>query len=263
MIDDPRILITNDDGVDAPGLQIMIEIAKAISKDVHVVAPSDNQSGVGHRLSFGRELEVHEHGDNVYSIDGTPGDCVVAAFTRIFADKKPDIVLSGVNQGQNLGDIIHCSGTLAGAREATMQGALGIGMSQAVDYEVGEHSVSWEAARAFGVDIVCQLMARKHSADTYFNVNFPFVQPDDVTGVRVVPHQRFAYSPFAQYQSRNEGKFFVTIPETPKPLNIGHDFHMLHNEKAITITPLTLCQTDMNALKDMHAEFLGIVPGDE
>lgn len=259
MIANPRILITNDDGVDAPGLQVMIKIARQISDDVFVIAPADNQSGVGHRFSFGRELSFDYRGSNVYALNGTPADCVVAGCTRLLKDKRPDIVLSGVNLGQNLGDIIHCSGTMAGAREGVMQGALGIGMSQAVDFEIGEHSISWDCAAKHGAAVVRQLMQREHGPDTYFNVNFPLGSAEDVSAVRVVPHQRFSRSPFAQYPSHNEGNFFIAIPETPQPLHPEHDFHVLHHDRAITVTPLSLRQTDEEALLRLQNDFLDVM----
>ena len=112
-----RILITNDDGVDAPGIAVMRDIARAISDDVWVVAPDGNQSGAGHRFTLARELTAEEREPKVFAIiDGSPADCVVAGVTHLLGDHPPDVVLSGVNAGQNLGDVIHCSGTAAGSR---------------------------------------------------------------------------------------------------------------------------------------------------
>lgn len=239
----PRILITNDDGIDAPGLAIMQAIAAEISDDIWTVAPAGNQSGAGHRFSLGLELTLEGHGQRVFSLTGTPADCVVVGCTHILADRKPDIVLSGVNQGQNLGDIIHCSGTMAGAREGALQGAIGIGMSQAIDFE-REHDVDWASAAAYGAEMTREIIAGHEDGDVYYNVNFPMAEPDRVPSVRVVPHQRYAVSPFKYYASRNAGKCFVTIPETPQPLDPRHDFHVLHHDHAITLTPLLLQQTD-------------------
>lgn len=240
-----RILITNDDGVDAPGIAVMEEIARELSNDVWVVAPDGNQSGAAHRFTFGRELRLEEVATRRYAVHGgSPADCVVAGMTHLCGDKLPDLVLSGVNNGQNLGDIINCSGTAAGAREGTLQGALGIALSQAVDYELG-HNVVWDNARRFGAEVVRAILAEAQGRETYFNVNFPYCLPDDVTGIRVVPAQRFSRSPMRYYQSDNPGNFFIAIPETPKPLDRALDFHILHHEDAITVTPLSLQQSDM------------------
>lgn len=252
-----RILITNDDGVDAPGIAIMREIAAQLSDDVWVVAPDGNQSGAAHRFTFGRELGLDRREDRVYAVvGGSPADCVVAGMTFVCKDLKPDLVLSGVNNGQNLGDILNCSGTVAGAREGALHGALGIGISQGVDYERGTE-INWTNAQTYGVRVVRSLIENVESRDAYFNVNIPFCAPEDVNGVRVVPFQRFSRSPMAYYPSDNAGKFFIAIPETPKPLTPEHDFDLLMHGNAITVTPLMLQHTH-NDLVDRLAGTVGI-----
>jgi len=239
-----RILITNDDGVAAPGLAVMREIAKTLTDDVWVVAPDGNQSGAGHRFTLAREMTYEEREPQVFAVvGGSPADCVVVGATHLLADHPPDVVLSGVNAGQNLGDIIHCSGTAAGAREGSLQGAIGIAMSQGTNYE-RRLEVAWDNARRYGAAVVRQIVAAHQGRDTYYNVNFPFGAPEAVTGIRVVPHQRFSRSPFRYYPSHNAGKFFVAIPETPLPLDVGSDFHLLTHANAITVTPVTLRQAD-------------------
>lgn len=245
----PRILITNDDGVDAPGLAVLRSIAAELSDDVWVVAPDSNQSGAGHRFSFGRELAAEEREARVHAINGaSPADCVVYAMTHLLAEQPAEIVLSGVNNGQNLGDIIHCSGTAAGAREGTMQGGLGIALSQAIDYQRGREVV-WDNAATYGARVVRQLWQAAEGRDTYYNVNFPTCRPEDVSGVRIVRHQRFARSPFGYYQSDDPERFFIAIPETPTPLDPNADFEVLRKDGAITVTPLTLNQTDAVTLE--------------
>jgi 5'-nucleotidase len=240
-----RILITNDDGVDAPGIEVMQEIARTLSDDVWVVAPDGNQSGAAHRFTFGRELEIVPRGEGIFAIPGgSPADCVVAGMTHLCRDRLPDVVLSGVNNGQNLGDIINCSGTAAGAREGTLQGAIGIAMSQGVDYQAATQVVHWGNARRFGPAVARQIIDHANGRDTWFNVNFPFCPGEDVTGVEVVPMQRFSRSPMRHYASQNAGKFFIAIPETPLPLDEARDFHLLHHADRITVTPIALDSTD-------------------
>lgn len=240
----PRILITNDDGVDAPGLAVMLEIAHAISDDVWVVAPDGNQSGAGHRFTLGRELHYEQRGERRYAVvGGSPADCVVVGMTHLLADHPADLVLSGVNAGQNLGDVINCSGTAAGAREGVLQGAIGIAMSQSVNYEISRECV-WSNASQHGAAVVRSILAAANGDDVFYNVNFPWCPPEDVAGIAVVPHQRFARSPFRYYPSDNAGKFFIAIPETPRPLDAAADFETLRQSHKVTVTPVRLQQTD-------------------
>jgi 5'-nucleotidase len=239
-----RILITNDDGVDAPGIAVMEQIARAISDDVWIVAPDGNQSGAAHRFTFGRELEFIPRREGVFAIaGGSPADCVVAGMTHVCRDKLPDLVLSGVNNGQNVGDIINCSGTAAGAREGTLQGALGIAISQGVDYE-DEMVLSYDNSVRYGEQVVRAILAAAQGRDTWYNVNIPFCPPDDVAGIQVVAHQRFSRSPMRYFASDNPGKFFIAIPETPRPIAPDRDFHQLLHANAITVTPIRLDTTD-------------------
>ncbi len=249
----PRILISNDDGIAAPGLAHLITIAQAISDDVWVVAPATNQSGSGHRFTLGHELEFEQHAARRFSVNGTPADCVVAGCTHLLKDKLPDVVLSGVNHGQNTGDIINCSGTVAAAREGAMQGVLSIALSQGLDYEL-QKEICWDCTIIHGAGLIKSLIEIATGGDIYYNVNFPFCPVDQVSGVRFVPHQRFERSAFQHYPSKNEGKFFVSIPETPKPMNPEHDFYVLHADNAITITPLSLRQSDIVEIERLQGK---------
>ncbi|KKB79777.1 hypothetical protein VW35_04530 [Devosia soli] len=246
-----RILITNDDGVDAPGIAIMADIARALSDDVWIVAPDGNQSGAGHRFTLGRELALEQRGSRRFAVvGGSPADCVVAGMTHILGDHPADLVLSGVNAGQNLGDIVHCSGTAAGAREGALQGAIGIAMSQAIDYEKSPN-IDWASSIHHGADVVSAILKAKGNHDVFYNVNFPACAPEDVTGIAAVPHQRFSRSAFRYYPSDNSGGFYVAIPETPKPLDPKADFEVLRSQYCITVTPFALQQTEPSAISQL------------
>ncbi len=240
-----RILITNDDGVDAPGIGVMEAIARNLTDDVWIVAPGGNESGASHRFTFRRELELVERRARVFAVPhGSPADCVVAGMTFLLKDRPADIVLSGVNNGQNIGDIVNCSGTAAGAREGALQGALGIAMSQGVDYEAGL-DIDWSVAARFGVRVLEAI--RSHAGQgAWFNVNFPFCPADAVEGIRAVPTQRFARSPMQYYPSDTPGKFFIAIPETPTPSDPANDFFQLLHGNAITVSPMALQGSDVD-----------------
>jgi 5'-nucleotidase len=243
-----RILITNDDGVDAPGIAIMEKIAAALSDDVWVVAPDGNQSGAGHRFTLGRELGIERLGDRKFSIvGGSPADCVVAGMTHLLGDRPADVVLSGVNAGQNLGDIVNCSGTAAGAREGVLQGAIGFALSQAIDYQKG-HAVDWTNSARYGAETVQAILDTGGEEDVFYNVNFPTCAVGEVQGIAAVPHQRFSRSAFRYYPSDNDGHFYVAIPETPLPLDPLADFEVLRRANTITVTPFALQQTHQKAL---------------
>lgn len=254
MKDNPRILITNDDGVDAPGIKVLQDIAREISTDVWVVAPLSNQSGAGHRFTLGQELEVEQRDKQIFAVNGSPADCVVTAMTHILKDQPADVVLSGVNRGQNIADLVNCSGTVAGAREGALQGALGIALSQSMDFS-NEQLIAWDCSKAYGTQVVRQIIAEARGTETFYNINFPRCEAEEVGGIELVPHQRFATSPFEYYPSDNEGKHFVAILQTPKPLTRGSDCVRLLDHNAITVTPLLLQQTDMAELKRLDGAF--------
>ncbi|SFV32095.1 5'-nucleotidase [Devosia crocina] len=252
-----RILITNDDGVDAPGIAIMADIAAALSDDVWIVAPDDNQSGAGHRFTFGRELQVDQRGPRRFAIvGGSPADCVVAGMTHLLGGQPADLVLSGVNAGQNLGDIVHCSGTAAGAREGALHGAVGIAMSQAIDYQ-RSRTVDWSNASRFGIAAVQAILETKGQHDVFYNVNFPACSVEDVQGIAAVAHQRFPRAAFS-YREADDGQgFYITIPETPTPLDPTADYEVLRQNRKITVTPFALQQTEKVALNALASLSLG------
>ena len=117
-----RILVTNDDGIHAPGLEALVEIAGQLSSDVWVVAPEFNQSGAGHSLSIVNPIRAREISETRFAVEGTPTDCVLFAVKHLLKGRKPDIVLSGVNRGTNMADDVTYSGTVAGAMEGCLLG---------------------------------------------------------------------------------------------------------------------------------------------
>lgn len=170
-----RILLTNDDGIDAPGLAVLEEIAAKLARDVWVVAPEHDQSGVSHAVSLHHPLRVVEYGPRRFGINGTPGDCAVMGICHLMP-APPDLVLSGVNRGGNLGMETVFSGTVGGAMTAMLVGVQAIALSQVwTDRE----NIRWDTARRLAPGVIEQLLALGWSADTCLNVNFPDCAADD------------------------------------------------------------------------------------
>ena len=147
-----RILITNDDGIEAPGLDVLQKIASDLSKDVWVVAPETDQSGAAHSLTLHEPLRLRKLSERVFAVKGTPTDCVIMGVRYILQDELPTLVLSGVNRGANLADDITYSGTIAGAIEGAMLGIPSIALSLAIDWENRRRSAGkrrWSLARIY------------------------------------------------------------------------------------------------------------------
>ncbi|GAY20939.1 MULTISPECIES: 5'/3'-nucleotidase SurE [Sphingobium] len=181
-----RILLTNDDGVHAPGLTVLEEIARTLSDDIWIVAPSEEQSGAGHSLTLTRPLRVRQHGEKHFSVSGTPTDAVMMAVGHLMKDAKPDLVLSGVNRGANLAEDVTYSGTVSAAMEGAISGIRSIALSQVYVREGMGDAVPFAAARAWGERVLRPLIAMPASPRLLFNVNFPAVEPEAVKGIRVV-----------------------------------------------------------------------------
>jgi 5'-nucleotidase len=125
-----RVLLTNDDGIDAPGLAVLAEVAATIAREVWIVAPEHDQSGTSHSISLHDPLRITEHGPRRFGISGTPGDCVVMAVRHVMRDTPPDLVLSGINRGGNLGLETVFSGTVGAAMTGMLLGIRSIALSQ-------------------------------------------------------------------------------------------------------------------------------------
>ncbi|WP_010140441.1 5'/3'-nucleotidase SurE [Oceanicola sp. S124] len=189
-----RILITNDDGINAPGLQTLEAIATELAGpggEVWTVAPAFEQSGVGHCISYAHPTMISQMGERRFAAEGSPADCVLAGVHDVLAGQQIDLVLSGVNRGNNSGENAVYSGTLGGAMEGALQGLTAIALSQ----YFGPGNVAlddpFEAAAAHGADVVRRLLARHKPVSTgyatFYNVNFPATAAAEVKGIQVVP----------------------------------------------------------------------------
>jgi len=179
-----RILCTNDDGINAPGLKVIEQIARALSDDVWIVAPELDQSGVSHSLSLNDPLRLREVSPRHFAVRGTPTDCVIMGARHILGDKLPDLVLSGVNKGRNVAEDVVYSGTIAGALEGTILGFPSFALSQEFSIET-RNAPLWDTGLKFGPDIIRKVIGAGVPRNTVINVNFPSCMPDDVKGIRI------------------------------------------------------------------------------
>lgn len=181
-----RILVTNDDGVHAPGIEVLERIARMLSPDVWTVAPDVEQSGAAHSLTLRRPVRLRKVGDRRFSVDGTPTDCALLAVNHVLKDRRPDLVLSGVNGGANLGEDVTYSGTVSAAMEGALAGIPSIALSQTYAREGMGDTVPFAAAEAWAERVLRPLLGAPMAANTLVNVNFPALPPEEVKGIRVV-----------------------------------------------------------------------------
>jgi 5'-nucleotidase len=180
-----RILLTNDDGINAPGLEVLERIARRLSDDIWICAPSEEQSGAGHSLTLTRPIRLRQHDERRFSVTGTPTDAVTMALKRLM-DTPPDLILSGVNRGANLGDDVTYSGTVSAAFEGALAGIRSVALSQVYSVEGMGDEVPFEAAEQWGEAVLKPLLAVPFAPRTLVNVNFPPLAADAVKGIRVV-----------------------------------------------------------------------------
>lgn len=237
-----RILITNDDGIHSGGLSALERIARELSEDVWVVAPETDQSGLSHSLSLNDPLRLREIGNNHFALRGTPSDCVIMAIRRLLGG-KPDLVLSGVNAGQNVADDVTYSGTIAGAIEGTLLGVPSIAFSQAYTYD-GTRKVPWETGERHGPGLIRKLIEFGFPEGILYNVNFPNRKPDEVVGVRVTGQGKLTHGLHIDERVDGRGNpYFWLAYRREKPLIApGTDLDALASG-AVSVTPLRLDMT--------------------
>ena len=180
-----RILLTNDDGIHAPGFAALESIAAKLSDDVWAVAPAEEASGAGHSLTLTEPIRLRKHGERRYSVSGTPTDSVMMALAHIMKGNKPDLILSGVNRGANLAEDVTYSGTVSAAMEGALAGVRSIALSQVYSKEGMGNTIPFATAEAWAERVIRPLMEGPFEPGTLVNVNFPALAPETVKGIRV------------------------------------------------------------------------------
>jgi 5'-nucleotidase len=242
-----RILICNDDGVASEGLQVLERVARALTDDVWVVAPETEQSAASHSLTIHRPLRLRQVGEKRFAVDGTPTDCALIGIRHVLRETPPDLVLSGINHGANLGEDVTYSGTIAAAIEATLLGVPAIALSMEMR---ADRPHAWATAERFGPDVVRMAYEASRGREVLVNVNFPARRPEEVTGISVAEQGRRPIPDNLDRRIDPRGKAYFWIggrEEDDEPAPEGTDVRVVA-DGGIALTPLHLDLTHRPSL---------------
>jgi len=246
---DLKILITNDDGINAPGISMLAEAAKKISDDITIIAPEREQSGRSQAMSLSDIIRLRDLGNNTYSISGTPTDCVMLAIKQLMKDNLPDLILSGVNRGQNLADDVNYSGTIGAAMEGAIHNIKSIAFSQVFNiHNIGQDA--FQATQKNLLRILRLLIELDYPKNIVMNVNFPDVFSEDIEhcftkqGKREIP----AHIMEERIDPRGQKYYWIGFKRAKGGVLPGTDLDCINNGK-ISITPVGSNRTDNNYLK--------------
>ncbi len=250
-----RILLTNDDGIHAPGIAVLEKIARELSDDVWIVAPEFEQSGKARSLTLTDPVRIRKADEQRFGVSGTPTDCILIAVQKLMRETPPDLILSGVNNGQNMAEDTSLSGTVAAAFMGMQAGFPSVALSQSKNFR-GPGSLPWETAEAWGARTLRPLIARGWASDVVINVNFPDRDPDEVAGVQVT-RQGFRDNMVIETHTRTDlrGNDYVWIAYNGRLSNPpeGTDLRAVYDGH-VSVTPLHLDMTHRSYLEGMdHA----------
>lgn len=238
-----RILLTNDDGIDAPGLAVGERIAAALAREVWIVAPEHDQSGVSHAVSLHHPVRISQKGPRRWAVTGTPGDCVVMALSHLMKGSPPQLLLSGVNRGANLGIETVFSGTVGGAMTGMMLGIRSIALSQAwTDYA----NIPWDTAATLGPGMIRRLLDIGWSSATCLSINFPDL-PAAEAGPLTLARQGAGSVQGMEVEARTDPRgftyFWVGFRRGERDQGPESDIEAL-NAGRVVVTPLRYDRTD-------------------
>jgi len=252
-----RILLSNDDGIHAPGLAVLEKIARAFSDDIWIVAPAEEQSGAGRSLTLSRPLRVRRFDERRFAVSGTPTDAVLMALTELMP-AKPDLILSGVNRGANLAEDVMYSGTVAAAMEGAMAGIPSIALSQRYAATGMGDEVSFATAESWGERVLRPLIDGRWAPGTVINVNFPPIDPAAVKGIRAVRQGMRDYGR-ARLEPRTDPRgfpyYWLSLGRTEHELVPGTDLAAVA-DGYVTVTPLHLDLTHDASLQALANAYL-------
>ena len=251
-----RILLTNDDGIHAPGIKVLEGIARQFSDDIWICAPEEEQSGMGHALTLTRPIRLRQHGERRFSVTGTPTDAVTLGLRKV-VPAAPDVILSGVNRGANLGDDVTYSGTVSAAIEGALAGVRSIALSQVYAREGMGDAVPFDAAIAWGARVLAPLLETPLPPRTLVNVNFPALPAGEVRGIRAVRQGFHDYARGTVVEGRDPRGypyFWFGLEAIEHTRDHGTDLEAVA-DGYIAVTPLQLDLTHHASLEALGARF--------
>lgn len=242
-----RVMLVNDDGIDAPGIALLEDCLRPLIPDLWVVAPSAERSGASRQISLRREIPVEPRGEQRFAVDGTPTDCVLIGLRHLIRDRKPDLVVSGINAGGNLGEDIGYSGTCGAAFEARQSGVPAIALSQ-VRSTISADGI-WSASQAWLPTLLPDLVSFALKGCAMLNVNFPACEATAVKGVRVAHQGEREESAQTEEHGADGDKrsFFFSFLRSDVPKDEGSDIDAVRNG-FVSVTPIRPDVTDYRAL---------------
>lgn len=248
-----RILISNDDGIYAPGIKILTRIAKLISDDIWIVAPETEQSAASHSLTVRTPVRIRKLAAKRYAVDGTPTDCVLVGVLQILKDHPPDLVISGVNAGGNMAEDVTHSGTVAAATMGASLGIPAIAFSQQI--AMGS-PIDFSAALKYGPDLIRKLMKASWRHDAVVNINFPNRPAGAVTGVTITRQGRRRIKEIITASVDPFGRpyYWIGSPRKEQELSQDSDISAVMRGE-ISVTPLDLDLTHTTMLRDLRSQF--------
>jgi len=247
-----RILVTNDDGIASPALAQLKRVLSPFGR-VITIAPDRNQSASSQSLTLHRPLRIQETAEDTYSVDGTPTDCVLVAFHGQLGD-PPDLVVSGINHGPNMGEDVFYSGTVAAAIEGVLQGVPGIAASLVTRAQTDFKTPADVVGR-----LVRQVLERGLTRRLLLNINIPFRPANDLKGVKLtrLGTRLYADTLVRKVDPRGKDYYWIGGEDPVWQPEEGSDFHTVH-EGFVSVTPMRLEFTDQQALADMQGWGLGL-----
>ena len=259
-IKNSRILITNDDGIEAYGIKLLEKILLTITPEVYVVAPQNEKSGAGHSITTDKlrsmightsidnfPTDIIKYDEHHYAVDGTPTDCVRVALNMIMPDNYPDMIISGINMGRNIADDVTYSGTIGAAMEGVLYGIPSLAVSQLA---TGQSEINWQIAEQYLPEIIAKVRSGVYSADTLININFPNIPTEELKGIEICRQGSRRYVD-GTVEHKHLCRF--SLEQDVEQADYPADHEVIKN--SITITALKINLTDEKGLEELKKVF--------